>query len=306
MDSLWLRCVGPAGLGITPESHPHPLHAQALPPRGLMLGRGAQGQGEETLAPAGALTPAQTRGNNLDHRQDSLSQRSRVGASGLDSTARSPTPTRGCHFTLFKQEGWRTGHVGREGDSRPAGQPALLSSGPSGGHAFPDIPEAGGAAETSAGAGVPEWQPPPSTPPHSVQPPVRPESHCHQDGRGAQPEPRRPASLWVEASLSPSPATSPGGASGSRCRRERGRQVTAGAGCRPPRGDAPPARAHVLGVWALRCHRAQPCSPGGPCGTAGRPQESGLCVSVLLRVLCGPPPPRRTGAEDGGASAAWG
>ena len=104
MDSLWLRCVGPAGLGITPEFRPHPLQARALPPRGLVLGHGAQGQGEETLAPAGALTPAQTRGYNLDHRQDSLSQRSRVGASGLDSTARSPTPTRGCHFTLFKQE----------------------------------------------------------------------------------------------------------------------------------------------------------------------------------------------------------
>ena len=47
-------------------------------------------------------------------------------------------------------------------------------------------------------------------------------------------------------------------------------------------------------VGSPLCHRAQPCSPGGPCGTAGRPQESGLCVSVLLRVLCGPPPPRKT------------
>lgn len=202
MDSLWLRCVGPAGLGITPESHPHPLHTQALPPRGLVLGRGAQGQGEETLAPAGALTPAQTRGYNLDHRQDSLSQRSRVGASGLDSTARSPTPTWGCHFTLFKQEGWRTGHVGREGDSRPAGQPALLSSGPSGGHAFPDIPEAGGAAETSAGAGVPEWQPPPS---HSA--PQLPASSETREPtairKGGEPSPSpgaQPVSGWKQAS----------------------------------------------------------------------------------------------------------
>ena len=123
MDSLWLRCVGPAGLGITPEFRPHPLQARALPPRGLVLGHGAQGQGEETLAPAGALTPAQTRGYNLDHRQDSLSQRSRVGASGLDSTARSPTPTRGCHFTLFKQEAlenWACGQRGRQQACRAA------------------------------------------------------------------------------------------------------------------------------------------------------------------------------------------
>jgi len=105
----------------------------------------------------------------LDRRQDSLSQRRRVGASGLDSAARSPTPTRGCHFTLFKQEAsenWACEQRGRQRARRAAGAAELRAlRGPSvleGGGAGGSEPSLGWQQVTSTGAGVPAQQPPPS------------------------------------------------------------------------------------------------------------------------------------------------
>lgn len=131
--------------------------------------------------------------------------------------------------------------------------------------------------------------------PTASSPPVRPESPLpsgregsparapapSQSLGGSKPQPEschltgRSLGLQVPARTRP-PGDRRGGVPASTRRRARGPSPCSGS------------------VGSPLCHRAQPCSPGGPCGTAGRPQESGLCVSALLRVLCRPPPPRKT------------
>lgn len=111
---LWLRC-GPWD-SASHRNH-HPLHKPKPCLPGASCWAWSSGTGEETLTPAGALTPADR--SKLDHRQDSLSQRSRVGASGLDSTARSPTPTRGSSFHPLQTGGLENWACGQRGDSEP-------------------------------------------------------------------------------------------------------------------------------------------------------------------------------------------
>lgn len=178
---------GPAGLGITPESRPHPLQARALPPRGRVLGHGAQGQGEETLAPAGALTPTPGGPRRPGDPTWTVGRTHCPRDAGLGQVGWTPLPahppTRGCHFTLFKQRRLRTGRVSREGDSGPAGRLALLSSGPSGGLLSWKGAEQGALSPALGGSKSPApvqgsllSSPHRPTPHHSFQPSVRPES----------------------------------------------------------------------------------------------------------------------------------
>lgn len=206
----------------------------------------------------------------MDRRQDSLSRRRRVGASGLPAH---PHPPGAVISPSSNRRRWRAGRVSREGDSGPAGRPELLSSGPSGGLLSWKGAEQGALSPALGGSKspAPVWgsllsSPHRPTPPHSFQPPVRPENPL-PSGREGSPA-RAPAPSQPLGGSKPQPESC------HLTRRSLGLQVLARTrmGQETPEGGMPAStRRRAPGptpcsgkVGSPRCHPAQPCSPGGP------------------------------------------
>ena len=140
--------------------------------------------------------------------------------------------------------------------------------------------------------------------PTASSPPQDQRARCHREGGEPSLSPGpRPVSGWKQASARVLPPhqeepRAPGaGENAARPGDRRGR----GAGLHEEACSWP-----ELMFWEGGFSVFSPCPAlleVGPEGLEGRPQESGVCIFVHFHVLCESPPPRRTGAEGGSASA---